>query len=31
MSGYMLVWILLLKIERLEEEIKKYQEDSNKN
>ena len=30
MSGYMLVWILLQKIEKLEEELKKYQDQKEK-
>lgn len=31
MNGYMLVWILLQEIERLNEELKKYQDNQNKN
>lgn len=30
MSGYMLVWLLLQKIEKLEEELKKYQDREEK-
>ena len=32
MNGYMLIWILLQKIEKLEEELNTYkQNDTNKN
>jgi len=31
MSGYMLVWILLQKIEKLEEELNTYKNNTNKN
>ncbi len=31
MSGYMLVFILLQKIEKLEEELKKYQSGTEKS
>jgi hypothetical protein len=31
MSGYMLVWILLQKIEKLEEELNTYKNKTNKN
>jgi hypothetical protein len=31
MSGYMLVWILLQKIEKLEEELNTYKNQTNKN
>ena len=31
MSGYMLVWILLQKIEKLEEELNTYRKQTNKN
>jgi hypothetical protein len=30
MSGYMLVWILLQKIEKLEEELNTYKNQTNK-
>lgn len=31
MSGYMLVWILLQRIEKLEEELNTYKNQTNKN
>jgi len=31
MSGYMLVWILIQKIEKLEEELNTYKNKTNKN
>ena len=31
MSGYMLIWILLQKIEKLEEELNTYKKQANKN
>ena len=31
MSGYMLIWILLQKIEKLEEELNTYKKQTNKN
>ncbi len=31
MSGYMLIWILLQKIEKLEEELNTYKNQTNKN
>ena len=31
MTGYMLIWILLQKIEKLEEELNTYKTDTNKN
>ena len=31
MSGYMLVWILLQKIEKLEEELNTYKNKATKN
>lgn len=31
MSGYMLIWILLQKIEKLEEELNTYKNNTNKN
>ena len=31
MSGYMLVWILLQKIEKLEEELNTYKDNKSKN
>jgi len=31
MNGYMLIWILLQKIEKLEEELNTYKNNTNKN
>ena len=31
MTGYMLIWILLQEIEKLEEELNTYKQNSNKN
>ena len=31
MTGYMLIWILLQKIEKLEEELNTYKKDTSKN
>ena len=31
MNGYLLIWILLQKIEKLEEELNTYKADTNKN
>ena len=31
MTGYMLIWILLQKIEKLEEELNTYKTEQNKN
>lgn len=31
MTGYMLIWILLQKIEKLEEELNTYKTGKNKN
>ena len=31
MSGYMLIWILLQKIEKLEEELNTYKNNTEKN
>ena len=31
MNGYLLIWILLQKIEKLEEELNTYKNSTNKN
>ena len=31
MNGYLLIWILLQKIEKLEEELNTYKDNKNKN
>ena len=31
MTGYLLIWILLQKIEKLEEELNTYKNNTNKN
>lgn len=31
MTGYQLIWMLLQEIERLNEELQKYQQQENKN
>jgi len=31
MNGYMLIWILLQKIEKLQEELNTYKNNTNKN
>ncbi len=31
MNGYLLIWILLQKIEKLEEELNTYKNNTNKN
>jgi hypothetical protein len=31
MNGYLLIWILLQKIEKLEEELSTYKENKSKN